>query len=66
MVYNSLFSLLISAFNTTVHPVRIITGRFDVAVLELLLDVHPNLTVFEVRIELNNFHVLLLTWFELV
>jgi len=61
-----LLSLLKCALNSAVHPVRIVAGWFNVTVFEFLLNVLPYLSVFKIGIKLNNLHVLLLAWFELM
>ena len=66
LVHYGLFSLLIGAFDAAVHPVSVVTGGLDITVLELLLDVHPDFTVLEVGVQLNDLHVLLLIWLKFV
>jgi len=52
-----LFSRLLDA---GLHPVSVITSWLEIRVFELFLDVSPDFSVLQVRIELNDFYHLLL------
>lgn len=66
LVDDSLFGHLGSALDRAVHPVLVVAGRLYVCVVELLSDVLPDLSVLDVRVKLDHFHVLLLRRRELV
>lgn len=60
LVEDSRLSLLTRFLDARLHPVAIVTSRLDVEILELLVDVAPDLTVAQVRVKLNDLHELLL------
>ena len=44
----------------------IITSRSDIKVIQLLLNVKPDLTILQIRIELYDLHSLLLFWCKIM
>jgi hypothetical protein len=58
--------LLLELFDGGLHPMFVIFSRRDVLLLQLLLDVSPDLAHFEVRIHLNHFQFLLLISIEVI
>lgn len=58
--------LLFEFFDGCVHPVFVLGGGLDVLLFELLFDVAPDLTDFEVWVHLDDLHLLLLAGVEVV
>jgi hypothetical protein len=54
----SLNRLLLSFFYNCFHPVVVVTNGLEVQVLKFFSDITPNLSVFEVGVELDALHVL--------
>jgi len=66
LVHHCLLSLLDRALDGTIHPVFVIASRLQVVVLKFLLDVFPDLPIFQVRVQLDGLHLLLLSCIQLV
>ena len=66
LVVHSFLGLLKGLLNGCFHPVAVIQSRPHIGILQLLLDILPNLTVFQVRIELDYLHSLLFSWGKVV
>ena len=60
LVKDGSLGLLSCLLDAGLHPVTVVTSWLEVCVLELFLDVSPDFSVLEVRIELNDFYHLLL------
>lgn len=66
LVENGLLSLLECLLNAGVHPVGVIAGGLAVLVIQLLLDVLPDLSVLKERVKLDDLHDLLFVGIEFV
>jgi hypothetical protein len=63
---NRIFHMFMGLFDAGLHPVLVIRSGLDVGVSKLLLDILPDLSVLQVREELDHFHPLFLLGAQLV
>jgi len=66
LIVNRLLCLLQSLLDAGLHPVPVVLGGPHVLVLQLLLDVLPDLPILQVGIQLDDLHFLLLLRAQLV
>ena len=58
--------LFFELLESCLHPMTVIFCRFDIALLQLSLNVSPNLAHLEMRVHLNHFQFLLLVCCQVV
>lgn len=61
-----MLGLLVGLLDARLEPVAIVAGRLDVQVIQLLLDVLPDLTVLQEWVQLDYLHNLFLVCVQLM
>ena len=66
LIVDGSFCLLPALLDASLHPVSVVTCWFQISILELLLYVSPDLTIFQIWVQLDDLNLLLLKWGQLV
>lgn len=63
---NTITHLFLKLFNRSLHPVLVVEGRVDFLLFEMQPDLGPDFSDLEVRVHLDDFHLLLFLCVEVV
>lgn len=63
---DSVRHLLLELFNWCLHPMSVIKCWLNILLFKLKFDLWPNFTNFEMRVHLNDFHLLLLVSVQII
>lgn len=63
---NTVAHLFLKLFNRSLHPVLVVEGRVDFLLFEMQPDLGPDFSDLEVRVHLDDFHLLLFLGVEVV